>query len=384
MQTCTAEFTRMSAVLHGLRCDADPFVSFANPFTLQNWTMPVIEVAMVAGAVAGLVHAARWYRRTADASNLVVWFAGVAALLLIEPIAYFPQWFGLERTLGLTFVHNHFTVQFLYDRLPLYIVAMYPAFGYLAYALVQRTGVFERYRPIVGAACTAFVFHCFYEVFDTVAPQWRWWEWNTELASSRPALGVVPYLNLQSFSLVLPFGLALIALHLRRSGAGIGRIVRDIAIVSVSVWPLQFLASAPATAVDLLGGSLEFMRAVSLWVYVAVAALATLRAFRGVVRTPVEDAVPTVDRVGDHFVPVCAFVYMAAGAMFWLAGLPDYLAARSGFTPSGAPVGSLAYGVLTFVFAAATAVFAEVIVRRQARWVGGSERMLPASSSDGH
>jgi hypothetical protein len=62
--------------------------------------------------------------------------------------------------MGLTFVHNQFSVQFLYDRLPLYIVAMYPVYSYVAYVLVQRTGIFKRYNPLIAAVCVAFVFHC--------------------------------------------------------------------------------------------------------------------------------------------------------------------------------------------------------------------------------
>ena len=33
---------------------------------------------------------------------------------------------------GVTFVHNLFSVQFFYDRMPLYIIAMYPVFGYIS------------------------------------------------------------------------------------------------------------------------------------------------------------------------------------------------------------------------------------------------------------
>ena len=146
MQTCTAEYLRLSETLTGVRCDGNAFVTFTNPANLANWTLPVIEATLVIGLVACLIHAIRWYRATRDASNLVVWCSGILALLLVEPIAYFPQWFGIEEELGLTFAHNMFTVQFLYDRLPLYIIAMYPVYLYVAYTLVQRTGIFKRYN----------------------------------------------------------------------------------------------------------------------------------------------------------------------------------------------------------------------------------------------
>ena len=204
--------------------------------------MPVIEALLIAGAVACLVHAVHWRRGHGDSSNLVIWVASILALLMVEPIAYFPQWFGLQDTLGLTFAHNQFSVQFLFDRLPLYIVAMYPVYTYVAYVLVQRTGVFQRCHPIVAATCVAFTFHCLYEVVDTVGVQFRWWVWNEELSTSTPALGVVPYLNLQAFSLGVPFGMALATLVVSKRSAPSGwSLARNIALVCIFTWPVMFL-----------------------------------------------------------------------------------------------------------------------------------------------
>lgn len=364
METCTEEFARLTARLQGLRCDASPFVTISNPFGLQNWTLPVIEALMVLGAIAALFHAFRWYRRTGDASNLVIWWGGIIALLLIEPVAYFPQWFGLEDSLGLTFVHNQFTVQFFYDRLPLYIVAMYPIFAYLAYVLVQRAGVFTKYRPVVGATCVAFVFLCFFEVIDTVAPQWLWWAWNTELSTSTPALGVVPYLNIQAFALALPFGLALATQWLCRRLRTGRSIAVAVLIVSVLVWPLQFLASAPATLVDLLGGSLVTARAYSLWAYITIAGATTVWAFIGVHRARRAGTAAT-EEAGrcDYFALGYAVIYLIAGASFWAAGLPAYLAAEGGVTADGAPVGSLPVAILAFMLAAALTAWSYAITK---------------------
>ena len=184
MNTCTEEFARLTAPLQGLQCDGSPLVTFRNPFTLQHWTFPVIELLLIVGAAAGLVHAVKWYRAHGDSSNLVVWISLVSALAIVEPITYFPQWFGLENTMGLVFAHGQFSIQFLYDRLPLYIVAMYPVYGYLAYVLVQRTGIFRKYNAFVGAVCVAFTFLAFFEIVDMVGPQFRWWVWTREVASA--------------------------------------------------------------------------------------------------------------------------------------------------------------------------------------------------------
>lgn len=355
MQTCTAEFARLSATLGGLRCDSSPFITFASPFGLQSWTMPVIEVLLVAGAAAMLVHALRWRRMTGDSSNLVIWISGVFCLLLIEPIAYFPQWFGLEHAMGLTFVHNQFSVQFLYDRLPLYIVAMYPAYSYLAWLLVQRTGIFRRYHPVIGAACVAFVFHCFYEVVDTVGVQFRWWVWNENLPTSHPALGVVPYVNIQAFSVGLPFGMALITLLASRlTDKGGWSVLRNVVLVCALVWPIQFLSSLPATLIDWLGGSIATGRLVGTWLLIAASGLITTWAFVGAYRARVTDPdlIPDIVR-RDYFALVCATVYLIACVVLWVAALPDYLAASNGVTADGAPTGSLPYAVVTFVLSAA-------------------------------
>ena len=53
--------------------------------------------------------------------------------------------------MGMAFVHNQYSVQFLYDRLPLYIVGMYPFFGEAAWVLVQRRGILRRYNAFVDA-----------------------------------------------------------------------------------------------------------------------------------------------------------------------------------------------------------------------------------------
>ena len=142
---CAPGFTEVADTLGGIACIAPPLVaSVRSPLDLANWTLPVVELLMIVGAVASLVHALRRWRRHGDPTNLALWFATVVYVLLLEPPLYFPDRFGLQDQVGLIFVHNLFSVQFLYDRLPLYIVALYPALTYLAYALVQRTGVLER------------------------------------------------------------------------------------------------------------------------------------------------------------------------------------------------------------------------------------------------
>ena len=355
MDPCTADYERLTRGLGGLRCDGNPFITLTNPLKLQHWSMPVIEVLLIVGAVACLVHALRWRREHGDSSNLVIWIASIFALLMVEPIAYFPQWFGLQDSLGLTFVHNQFSVQFLFDRLPLYIVAMYPVYTYVAYVLIQRTGIFKRRNAIVGATCVAFAFHCLYEVVDTVGVQFRWWVWNQDLSTSVPALGVVPYLNIQAFSLGVPFGLALLTLVVSKRPAPSGWLVaRNVALVCIFTWPVMFVSSLPSALLNLAGVPIVTARLVGTWLLIAaaaaVSALVLTREF--VARRHDPSRVPDGVR-HDYFALICVSVYLAACVAFWGAALPDYLRAVNGVTPGGAPTGSLTYGVVTFVLSVA-------------------------------
>jgi hypothetical protein len=348
METCTAEYARLTAKMGGLDCAGNPFITLRNPFSLQHWTLPLIELTLVVGAIACLVHALRWRRTQGDASNLVIWFAGIFCLLLIEPIAYFPQWFGLEKSMGLAFVHNQFSVQFLYDRLPLYIVAMYPFFGYAAWVLVQRTGIFRRYNALVGASCVALTFLALYEVIDMVGPQFRWWVWNENLPNSVPALFHVPYLNLQAFSIALPFAMAFVTLLVCKPGQVRGVIVaRNVALVCLLVWPILFLSSLPSLLLTLAGVSVETARIVATWLMVsaigAVTAVAFVRAYR--VRRADPGQIPAgADR--DYFALGLVGAYLAVSAVCWVTALPDYFSAKDGFTATGARTGSLPFAIV--------------------------------------
>ena len=116
MEACRAPRWR-TAVMGGVGCGGGKFITLRNPFTLQHWTLPLIEVTLGprSGCLPGTCPTVATH--PGQFLNLVIWFAGIFCLLLIEPIAYFPQWFSVEKAMGLAFVHNQFSVQFLYDRL---------------------------------------------------------------------------------------------------------------------------------------------------------------------------------------------------------------------------------------------------------------------------
>ena len=188
----------------GFSChDVNPVVSLNNPFGLYSWTMPILELLIIGGAIFALVHAVRRLRAESDPTNLALWFGSLVYLAVTEPPLYFPEWFGLDKIYGFIFAHNEFTVQFMYDRLPLYIVAFYPAITALAYEVVRGIGVFRRRGPLVGAVCVAFVCQVFYEIFDQLGPQLKWWAWNPDnMQVNHPMLASVPMTSMLLFASV--------------------------------------------------------------------------------------------------------------------------------------------------------------------------------------
>lgn len=163
---CTPTFAALAARL-GFSCDTAGGVAvLRSPSSLENWTLPVLELTVIGGAVLALFYAIIRLRRHNDPTNIVVWFGAIAYLLIIEPPLYFPGPFGISEHVDTMFAHNVFTVDFLWGRLPLYIIAIYPMMATVAFEIVRTLGVFRRYGVLVGAACVGLVHHAFYEIFD--------------------------------------------------------------------------------------------------------------------------------------------------------------------------------------------------------------------------
>jgi hypothetical protein len=298
---CHPDFTALAA---GIDCaTADPIATVRDPAALTSWTQPVLELLVVAGAVAALVHAVHRWRR-GDASNLGLWFATVVHVLILEPPLYFPDLFGLDEQVGLIFVHNVFTVQFLYDRLPLYIVAIYPALTCLAYAIVQRTGILDRRHPLIGAACVAVVFHAGYEIFDQLGPGLRWWVWNPDAPSNTPMIGDAPLTSAVIFAAAAPFGTVLLTrLLLARGPYGVGAFVWRTAVVGILTPLAMMIFSAPTAPFGPTG------RAVVLWAELAILAVVAILAFR----RPSSGS-------GDRYPLIAGGVYLVVMALLWTAG----------------------------------------------------------------
>lgn len=350
MAGCTPGFTEVARQLGGIDCAAaNAVMSVRDPSALTNWTLLVVEVLMVAGSIAALVHAVRRLRRHGDPTNLGLWCAAVVYVLLLEPPLYFPDRFGLAEYVDLIFVHNLFTVQFMFDRLPLYIVALYPALTCLAYALVQATGILERRNPLVGAACVAFAFHGLYEIFDHIGPQLRWWAWNPDAPTNLPWLASVPLTSVVIFAGASPFGMALFTQLLIARRAAEGRIPGpSLALRAIAVGALTPLAMVVVSApYGIVGSGREpntTAQGAVLWVELVVLITVAVPAFAQAAErhwSAAPDAGPR-----DWYPAVAGSVYLLVFAVLWLTALPDHLDATGGRTEAGTPTGSLAYVVI--------------------------------------
>ncbi|MDG4664915.1 hypothetical protein [Mycobacterium sp. 236(2023)] len=358
---CTETFDKFATALGDFGCrGAEPVVHIRNPLGLSNWTLPVIELLMVAVAVAALVHAVRRLRRDGDPVNLALWCATVIYLFVIEIPLYFPNVFGIEDMLGVVFAHNVFTVEFLFDRLPLYIVALYPAVVTLAYEVVRSLGVFRDRGPLIGALCVGFVHHCFYEVFDQLGPQLRWWAWNTDNAVNSPMLASVPMTSMFIFATLGPSVVTVLVLFLVR-GRQSGRVWRTV--LAGVLTPLGLVVFSVPTTV--FGGDNPNITAQAVLFSIEIAVIAVVglvtlsRQWWDIRSGNTEAAEP------NSFVRTFGALYLAVLAFLWAAALPDYVGAVDGVTADGTPAGSLLYATVSFL-GAATCVAAVVTARRTA------------------
>lgn len=348
-QTCDPTAEHIAEGL-GFSCrHADPIVTFRNPFSLSNGTMPVLELLIVGGAVFAFWHAWRRWRRDGAPANLTLWFASVVYLAVIEPPLYFPGWFGLDKQVGFVFSHNVFTVQFMYDRLPLYIVAFYPALSQLAYEVVRTLGVFARRGALAGALAVAFVCQVFYEIFDQLGPQLRWWAWNPgDTKVNQPALASVPMNSMFLFASVSFAGLTYLVVRLTGTGAGTGRGIAWRSVVAGALAPLAMLvAGVPAGAFQ--GHGRLTVQTTIIGIELAVVWIIGLALIADSWRAPRTHPAPAT-----LFARAYPPIYLAVLAALWLVALPAYFAATDGVTSAGTPIGSLWYA--TLCAAAATGV----------------------------
>jgi hypothetical protein len=351
MSQCSLRFNEIAATLGHFTCtDAPAVIHIRNPFALANPTMPVLETMMVGGAVLALWWAVRRLRRDNDPTNLVLWFASVVYLLVTEIPLYFPNLFMVQDRLGVVFDHNVFTVQFMYERLPLYIVALYPAVTTLAFEIVRVLGIFRARGVLIGAVCVGFVHHCFYEIFDQLGPQLRWWAWNAQNPLNHPMLASVPMTSVFIFATLGPVVLTLLVMFL------VGRKVADgkrLGWESV-VWRTVVAGALVPVGVAILGipssifgGDHPTAQSVVFVVELAAFALVALPVLVQSWRHG------EIDRTPNYFVRIFGPVYLVVLGILWLSALPEYLSAKGGVTSDGTPTGNVFYALVCSTLATA-------------------------------
>ncbi|KAA1250477.1 hypothetical protein F0Q45_09420 [Mycobacterium simiae] len=355
-QMCSPTFAGLAARL-GFSCDtAGGVVGLRSPLGLENWTLPVLELTVLAGAVLTLGYAIIRLRRHHDATNLVLWCGAVAYLLIIEPPLYFPAAFGISGYVDTMFAHNVFTVDFLWGRLPLYIIAIYPMMATVAFEIVRILGVFRRYGLAVGSICVGFVHQAFYEIFDHLGPQLRWWEWTVDHPLNQPMFDSVPLPSVVVFATLWPLSLAfftqLFVGRLAAHGttfAGMQVLWRTIAVgilasIGTVVLPL------PATIMGALTSSTTVVGVAytaELAIVIVVAVPALIFGWLAIRRGDAQAA----QRYSNPLILGYAASYLAVMTMLWATALPAYFEAEKGVTPNGDPVGNLWYALHCLVIA---------------------------------
>jgi hypothetical protein len=323
----------------GFDChDVSPVVSARWPWELANWTMPLLEVLVIAGAIFALVHAIRRHR-DGDPVNLALWFASLVYLFVTEPPLYFPEWFGLDRLYGFIFAHNLFTVQFMGDRLPLYIVAFYPMISQVAYELVRSLGIFRSRGPLVASVAVAFACQVFYEVFDQLGPQLKWWAWNPgNTLVNHPALASVPMNSMLLFASVSMAAMTYLVVRLVGGGPRRGwPLVLRTLVAGVLTPPTMAIAGIPSSLFD--GNTTA--QAWVLGVELALVWLAGAGILIAQLRSPEREPL-------SAFARIYPAVYLGVMAVFWIGALPAYLGADNGVTGDGTPIGSGPYALACF------------------------------------
>ncbi|MET3963237.1 hypothetical protein ABIE44_003171 [Marmoricola sp. OAE513] len=360
---CTPTFLGLADRLGGVPCEDAHRVAYVNnPFDLADATMPFVELLMVGGAVLALVHAVRTLRRTGSAVNLGVWIAAVVYVAVLEPPLYFPAAFGIDDYVSAVFVHNEFTVGFVYERMPLYILCLYPALVYLAWVLVERLGIRARHPgwrgALLTAVCLGFTHQAFYEIFDHLGPQRLWWAWDYSASMNQDLLGSVPMSSVVNFALVMPTAFAFLCLMVltRKERPSVRSVLPGAVAVGVLTPLVSMPGQLPVTYLDLVDDpNTDAVHAVLIAMLVGAGVL-TLREVLARWRAPE----PQEPGFLGWYPVVHLGAYLGTFAVLWAWALPQTLGATDGVTDDGRFVGSLPYVVLCFVL---TAVIAAPLVR---------------------
>jgi hypothetical protein len=233
----------------------------------------------------------------------------------------------------------------MFEHLPLYIVALYPAMAGLAYDLVQTLGGMDA-NPLLGAVSVGFIYHLFYEIFDHIGPQLKWWIWNPRRESNDPAIASVPMTSAFLFATAGPAALAsLVRLFVGRKAergepiGGWSLIGRSVAAGALVPAAVALGGVLPKLVGEERKGAQRIVLSGLIGLTGAVAGPYLARTWAGVRSAEAPNA------TGRPWFSVgYGSLYLASfGALWAKKGLPGYLAAKDRITADDTPVGSLLY-----------------------------------------
>jgi len=123
----------------------------------------LLELVFVWGFFVTLRHALR-ERTQGRPYGLMLWLTALFYGVFMELLTY--------NTID-NFAHGQFTVQFYHQKLPIYVVLLYPTFVYIAIQAAKRLNM-----GAVGSFFTAGALAVMIDVpFDIMGPDDRWWWW---------------------------------------------------------------------------------------------------------------------------------------------------------------------------------------------------------------
>lgn len=205
-------------------------VILRNPFA-QPLSFVGLEIVVIACGVLTLVHALRGYRAK-DPLPLFTWIAIASYGVVMEIVSYNY----LDN-----FWHGQFTVMLYHGKLPLYVVAVYPALLYTGIAVARRLGLSRAAEPFVaGLAIVLLDFP-----FDVLGPPSGWWSWSNVDPNLRERWDGVP---LTSYYWHMTFGGSLALLT-----RSVDRFVARGAVRA------KMLLALPIGAMTLVVGGLTFV-----------------------------------------------------------------------------------------------------------------------------
>ncbi len=332
----------------------ESFFYWNNPLELKHWTMNVIELLLIVGAVMGLIHAWQAWKRNHDVSNIAVWFASVAFFIAMEVPLYFPELFGIDPE-RVFFIHNEFTAGFIFNQAPAYIVALYPALFYPTWLIVKSAGIFDqRFGLALGAISAAAIYHVFYAIFDHYGPQYGWWLWDYGFEYLSISLGSVPLANKFGYSMMAPLAfnvsLGLILLPCIRATAqkSWGLLLLPLLIVITGfLTPVLMMGLGVHKHILTLfspnAGQMELIYYGLIGSVLLIAVNQFWKRREVFVWQKGEGSF-----LNNYLVQFCG-LYLVTFVGLWLYGLSEYFSAVDGLTERGTPIGSIGYVVMCYV-----------------------------------